>query len=396
MNRQEQDMELKEALQNDIEIPDIVNDQMEDMYEKIRSGEVHMKRLGARRGRKPLNRGLGIAAAAACLVIVLSGVFYANPALAKDIPILGDVFGRLQKMHESNPYPDKDKTAYSNIEKHSKPVVTEPEEEITNVAEDQGITISVTDAYCDGLDLYFTLSMRTEDEELNTADRLDLLTYEEGDPVSFWSWVTVDGKKAYTTATLSGNKSEDGVFVSLMRIPVSYLESGEFTQDTVIEINADAIGAHKFGEETDSTLENFDKPDFSRLGFKSVKGSWDLKFKPTMDTSQNREAEPNAENNGFIVQKVTQTPSNMHVTLFMPGEYVERNPAVILTDTNGNRVYEEFGSHTEDAENGGQVLGMVFDHTDATQFVLQVVDKNAGTDDNGNLPVLAEIPFGME
>lgn len=396
MNRQEQDMELKEALQNDIEIPDIVNDRMEDMYEKIRSGEVHMKRLGSRRGRKPLNRGLGIAAAAACLVIALSGVFYANPALAKDIPILGDVFGRLQKMHESNPYPDKDKTAYSNIEKHSKPVVTEPEEEITNVAEDQGITISVTDAYCDGLDLYFTLSMRTEDEELNTADRLDLLTYEEGDPISFWSWVTVDGKQAYTTATLSGNKSEDGVFVSLMRIPVSYLESGEFTQDTVIEINADAIGAHKFGEETDSTLENFDKPDFNRIGFKSVKGSWDLKFKPTMDTSQNREAEPNAENNGFIVQKVTQTPSNMHVTLFMPGEYVERNPAVILMDTNGNRVYEEFGSHTEDSENGGQVQGMVFDHTDATQFVLQVVDKNAGTDENGNLPVLAEIPFGVE
>ena len=46
MNRQENDMELKEALQNDIEIPDIVNNRMEDMYEKIRSGEVHMKRIG--------------------------------------------------------------------------------------------------------------------------------------------------------------------------------------------------------------------------------------------------------------------------------------------------------------------------------------------------------------
>lgn len=396
MNRQENDMELKEALQNDIEIPDIVNNRMEDMYEKIRSGEVHMKRIGGGGSRKRMNRGLGIAAAAACLVIVLSGVFYANPALAKDIPILGDVFGRLQKMHERNPYPDKDKTAYSNIEKHSKPVVTEPEEEITNVAEDQGITISVTDAYCDGLDLYFTLSIRTEDAELNTADRLDLLTYEEGDPVSFWSWVTVDGKEAYTTTTLTGNKSEDGVFVSLMRIPVSYLDGGEFTEDTVVEINADAIGAHRSGEEQDSTLENFDKVDFSRLGFKTVKGSWDLKFKATMDTSQNREAEPNAENNGFIVKKVIQTPSNMHIEYYLPEEYAVRNPDVILTDTNGNRIYQEFGSRTEESETGGQIQEMVFDHSDATQFILQVIDKNAGLDENGNMIVLAEIPFGME
>ena len=113
-----------------------------------------MKQLKGSSKKKRMYRGLGIAAAAACMVIVWSGVFYVNPALAKDIPLLGDVFGRLQKMREDNPYPEKDKTAYSNIEKHSKPVVTEPEEEITNVAEDQGITISVTDAYCDGLDLY--------------------------------------------------------------------------------------------------------------------------------------------------------------------------------------------------------------------------------------------------
>ena len=80
----------------------------------------------------------------------------------------------------------------------------------------------------------------------------------------------------------------------------------------------------------------------------------------------------------------------MHIELFMPEEYIERNPAVILTDTNGNRVYEEFGSNTTDTENGGQIRGMVFDHSDATQFILQVIDKN------GDMNVLAEIPFGME
>ena len=85
MKRQDHDIELKEALQNDIKIPEIVDGRMEEMYDKIRSGEVRMKQLKGGSQKKRLYRGLGIAAAAACLVIVLSGVFYVNPALAKDI-----------------------------------------------------------------------------------------------------------------------------------------------------------------------------------------------------------------------------------------------------------------------------------------------------------------------
>lgn len=395
MNKKENDIELKEELQKDIEIPDIVNGQMEDMYDKIRSGEVRMKKIGGRSGRKRLNRGLGIASAAACLVIVLMGVFYVNPALAKDIPILGDVFGRLQTMRESSPYPDKDKTAYENIAQHAKPVATEPKEKITNVAEDKGVTISVTDAYCDGFDLYFTLSISTKDAELKTADRLDLLTFREGDPASYFAGATVDGKETFTATTLGGFKAGDGVYVALMRIPSSNVDNGGFTKDTVIEINANGIGAHRAGEESDTTLENYNKPDFSRLGFKTVRGEWNLKFKPGMDTSQNKEAKPNAEKNGFIVKKVTQTPSNMHIDFYMPKEYIERNPAVVLKDAEGNRVYEEFSSKGEETGDG-QVRRLVFDQSNATQFVLQVIDKNAGPDENGNLTVLAEIPFSME
>lgn len=395
MNKKENDIKLKEELQKDIEIPDIVNGQMEDMYDKIRSGEVRMKKLAGHGGKKRLNRGLGIASAAACLVIALMGIFYVNPALAKDIPILGDVFGRLQTMRENSPYPDKDKTAYENIAQHSKQVATEPKEKITNTAEDQGVKISVTDAYCDGFDLYFTLSISTKDADLKTADRLELLTFKKGDPVSYFAGVEVDGKEAFTTTTLSASKSEDGVYVALMRIPSSYVDNGGFTENTEIEIHANGIGAHRPGEESDTTLENYSKPDFGRLGFKTVRGDWDLKFKPGMDTSQNKEAEPNAEKNGFIVKKVTQTPSNMHIDFYMPKEYIEKDPAIILKDAEGNRVYEEFSQSADETEDG-QVLGLVFDQSSATHFVLQVLDKNAAPDENGNLIVLAEIPFSME
>ena len=46
-------------------------------------------------------------------------------------------------------------------------------------------------------------------------------------------------------------------------------------------------------------------------------------------------------------------------------------------------------------EDGSMVLEMVFDTSQADQFVMQVFDKNAGTDENGEVPLIAEIPFAM-
>ena len=89
MNRQDHDIELKEALQNDIKIPEIVDGRMEEMYDKIRSGEVRMKQLKGGSQKKRLDRGLGVSAAAACLVNVLSGVVLCKPGAGKGYPAIG-------------------------------------------------------------------------------------------------------------------------------------------------------------------------------------------------------------------------------------------------------------------------------------------------------------------
>lgn len=86
-------------------------------------------------------------------MITLSGILYTNPALARDIPILGDVFGRLQEVRDNSEYPGKDNTAYENIKEHSTPV-----QEAGNSAENDIGVMTVSDAYCDGYDIYFTLS----------------------------------------------------------------------------------------------------------------------------------------------------------------------------------------------------------------------------------------------
>lgn len=162
-----------EKMREEIQIPDLVNDKLNESYEKIRQDEVKMKmkQTGLLKNRNRFYRSLTAAAAAACTIAALSGIFYMNPALAQDIPILGNVFGRLQEVRENSEYPDKDKTAYENISEHSEPV-----QEAGNTAENEIGTMTVSDAYCDGYDMYFTLSLRVEDEELKTAGYVSALS----------------------------------------------------------------------------------------------------------------------------------------------------------------------------------------------------------------------------
>lgn len=378
------DINLKETLQEPIEIPEIVDDSLDEAYGKIRRDEVQMKSLRGWR-KKKLYKKLGIAAAAACVILVLTGAFYVNPALAKDIPILGDLFARLQELHDNSPYPDKDKTAYENIARHSEPI-----QDPTNVAEDAGITMTVSDAYCDGYDLYFTLSLQTEDEVLNSADQLNLLSYRDEYPIPFSSWLYINGEEVGSMLTMSPAKSEDGLFVGLVRVPAMNLEAGMFSGDVTVSMDIGAVGAKKFDEPYHEEIENYDQ-----VGIKCVNGSWQLEFKAPIDTSQNRTVRPEAEDNGFIVQEAALTPSNTHITLHIPAEWEAKNPAAALTDAQGNRVQNE-AERVIKNDDGTEVRYMILDHSDADEFVLRLYDKNGEPDENGGPALIAEIPFSME
>lgn len=380
-NRERNDMEIEEMMRKEIEIPEKVDDSLKEAYGKIRSGEVRMKQLNGRRKRTVYKKA-AVAAAAACLVIALSGVFYVNPALAKDIPILGDVFAKLKEVRDQTPYPEKDKTAYDKIAEHSKPV-NDP----TNTAEDQGISMEVSDVYCDGYDLYFTLSLKSEDEEMNTADKVDLLSYREGDPIPYFSWLTIDGEEVFPALTMSPKKTDDNVFVALVRVQSVGMPKGHFPEDMNVTVDVGAVSGHKNDEvETGNGAQS---------GFKRIEGSWKLAFTADVDTSNNSTIQPQAENNGFVAEEVTKTPSNTYVTMSVPAQWADRNPAAVLTDKAGNRIYNE-SNRVVEQEDGSWMEYMVFDDTDAGEFVLQVYDKNGEPDENGQPVLLAEIPFTME
>ena len=78
---------MKKELKKNLEIPDVVEQKIQDAYKEIGQGRVTMKKLNNGNQKK---RKTWTAAAAAVAVIAVSGsVFYANPVLAKNIPVIG-------------------------------------------------------------------------------------------------------------------------------------------------------------------------------------------------------------------------------------------------------------------------------------------------------------------
>ena len=148
---------MKQDLKKDLEIPEIVEQKIQDAYKEIGQGKLRMKKPDNRNQKR---KKVWTAAAAAVAVIAISGtVLYSNPVLAKNIPVIGDVFAKMQENRAKDPYAGKDKTAYEKIEDHSVNVQTPGSE-----AEDNGVTVTVSDAYCDGYEMYFTMTATTDNE----------------------------------------------------------------------------------------------------------------------------------------------------------------------------------------------------------------------------------------
>lgn len=87
---------MKKELKKNLEIPDVVEQKIQDAYREIGQGNVTMKKLN--NGNQKKKRAWTAAAAAVAVIAVSGSVFYANPVLAKNIPVIGDVFSKLQKI----------------------------------------------------------------------------------------------------------------------------------------------------------------------------------------------------------------------------------------------------------------------------------------------------------
>ena len=350
---------MKKELKKNLEIPDVVEQKIQDAYKEIGQGNVTMKKLN--NGNQKKKRAWTAAAAAVAVIAVSGSVFYANPVLAKNIPVIGDVFAKLQKNKENNPYGEKDKTAYGKIADNSESVQNPGSE-----AESNGVTVTISDAYCDGYEMYFTMTATTDNDQVNQKD---YLLPEKSQRVY------VNGEEA--AAELSLEKTEDGSFVGLGHISAGWLADKTFKDQSTVDIKFTELYAK---------VENQPEPTTYVEGENLITGQWNLEFTVDTDTSLLNTYEVNTENNGFTVSKIVKAPASTYLYLEVPEEY--ENVQMILTDADGNKL-EKFGGTTTDPENGMYEIQLQFEQTDTNQIHIQVIDMDQSTNDN--LVMVAEM-----
>lgn len=277
--------------------------------------------------------------AAACVIGV--GAFgLANPVQAQEL--FSSVFGKLIETSQGEKYEQEDTERYKTIGENAVAVQEEvdkrQEEGYVLTTEQDGVTISVSDVYCDGYVLYYTTTLKTDREDLNSADGI-VLEKKTGEPYD----IKVNGEEL-SEVIRPFEKSADGTFVAVQQIDLmspydSSENPTELTQDENGTLVVDCTVRQLDGYLWDAWDEN---GEYKTTG--TAAGEWSLRFPVTVDTSQNEAFDINKEENGILVKRGIKTKAGLIVEVELPDFRQEpyndphNDPEIGIKDSQGKYI----------------------------------------------------------
>lgn len=259
----------------------------------------------------------GIAAACAVAVGVTS---LANPVLAEEI--FSSVFGNLvENTHgekymymKGEKYAELDRKEFTVIGENAITVQDEVDKQqdqggyVTTV-ENNGVTVSVSDIYCDGYVLYYTSSIKTDNEDLNQADGIMTCGAEKAEPQSA---ISIDGTEL-AGEDHSFKKSKDGSFVGIHQLDlISPCDSNGEDIDLRLDEKDTLVVDWDLKQFIGYIVDHWDKS----MGH--VEGDWHLRFPVTVDRSGNKSFDINKEENGILVKSAVKTKAGILVEVELP------------------------------------------------------------------------------
>lgn len=289
------------------------------------------------KNRKTWKIAAGMAAACVLTVGVTS---IANPVLAKEI--FSSVFGNLVENAQGEKYEKEDTEMYTKLGKSATSVqdeVGKQEEQggYVTTMENNGVTVSVSDIYCDGYVLYYTASIKTDNGELNQADGIITETKEGPNPS-----IAIDGTGLSGYSSKAFDKSKDGSFVTINQVD---LLNPTDTMEKPIDLKAG---------EKDTLVVDWDVKQFvgylwdqwdesgEYVSTGKVEGDWHLRFPVTVDKSANESFDINKEENGIKVKSAVKTKAGLVVEVELPDFAKEpyndpyNDPDMGIKDSEGN------------------------------------------------------------
>ncbi len=351
--------------------------------------------FGNKNGRRKRKVWMKAAGVAAACVIAVGGAAAANPVLAKEI--FSDVFGKLIQNAQGEKYEKEDTEMFTKIGENAVAVQSEVEsrqaeeasqdEEYRTTVENNGVTLSVSDVYCDGYVLYYTATLKTEDERLSQADGI-VIDAKDGK----CSTIALDGIETEGYSTRAFDKAEDGTFVVVQQLDLMNPSDLE-KQSGVFELEGkDAI-------DVEWNLWNLigyywdkwdDQGEYQSTG--RVDGEWSLRFPVTIDRSGNEKFDIQKEENGIVVKSGTKTKAGLVVEVELPDFRQEpfndpyNDPDIAICDAQGSPL-QWMGQKCDLREDGTSTMQIMVLYDGQKDLSLQVTKKDK------NMTSLADIGF---
>lgn len=322
-------------------------------YEKVelssREKEMHkqrilmeVKRMEKRKQNKKIKAWKVAAGAAAACVIAVGAFSIANPVQAQEL--FSNVFGKLIENAQGDKYQQEDTERYKKIGENAVAVQEEVdkrqgEEGYVLTAEHDGVTISVSDVYCDGYVLYYTTTLQTDREDLNSADGI-IMEKKMGEPYN----IRVNGLDL-SEVIRPFEKSADGTFVAIQQMdlmdPYQLDGNGESPIDLTLEDGGTLVVDWTVRELIGNLWDSWDEQGEYK-STADVTGEWTLRFPVTVDKSQNESFDINKEENGILVKRGTKTKAGLVLEVELPDFRQEpyndkyNDPDMGIKDSEGN------------------------------------------------------------
>ena len=270
------------------------------------------------------------AGAAAAVLIAGFVVCYSNPVLASRIPFLNKIFERIEDIVPfSGDYSQKadsliqEGTDTNTIEREGQGVALDKNKTVSTdgvTVTDNGITITASEVYCDGLSVFLSAQVYAEqggfsnipahyvsNTNENSTDMMADMLYLRGD------WKLSDESEWYplTAYSLEGKVIDDHTFAGMLKLDMNAqkIEQGNMT------LQLSSIGWD------DTTISN---PDNIAEAHR-VDGNWNFNIPYHTDMESVKEIEVNRTANGFRIKKVFVSPYQVVTYIDTPTEYVEKN-----------------------------------------------------------------------
>lgn len=315
-----------------------------------------------------------LAGSAAC-VALLAGLNGVNPALAEELPVLGNVFAFLNALPKGYLQSEQleDYAQSVQIEADSGAVSQQAGNSMDSSQQQdaavQPYTLTLSQIYCDELYLRIGLTLTAEDDTLAGFDGVTL------DPPLLWEDTTAEeANTLYGGVTLNGEavsgdllpyfrKQDDHTFVCEMDYNLQGYAGN--TQEMQASLTFSHLVGVKDGSEEKTPLE----------------GTYQIDFTVSADATLTREGRIEGETqNGIRLDSVKATPgeTSIQYTISAP-EQTGYYPQILMED--GTELEWVKGTPAEHPESGQTVWTYAFDAVpeEVKTLTVRLLDKNAET-----------------